>query len=563
MPPKREKTDLLIIVPPARQRNIVWPPYGAMYVASALRQKGYSPNILNVDTERIANAEVIRRIRDINPKYIGYSSLVATSYKYIKDLSRTVKIAFPDTIQILGGGLSAAAGVVLRHTPIDIVVYGEGEATAIELLECLDKNADIDSVRGIYYKKDGSSIFTGRRPLIRNIDSLAYPEFNLIDMNNYLTDGVEFIRRFSDKILNARIMDPKRKRQMINILTNRGCIGGCSFCARQDVGLRVHSIEYVFDFIEYCMEHFNAGFFSFGDECFAPNKERNRAFIEEYKKRRLDFIFRILGMRVDTIDRDIIRAYKDIGCWMIGYGFESGSQKMLNIIDKRVTVEQNRAVARWTKEAGIHTTPQLILGMPGETDDTIQETIEFLKSLDFDFKEYKCTHALPIPGSQLYEYAKLTEAIQDEDRYLSSLGDIEGTSAFHVNLTDMEDDVVAKWPGKLERELDDHYIYSKYRIGHPLLRRILLTVELIKLHIKSNDLIAVGLRKFKIILYRLLHMEKNKLVIEKRYARFRKRKNIRFEEFLKEQNCSTLNRNISLKKINERLLREMEIKGSL
>ena len=108
-------------------------------------------------------------------------------------------------------------------------------------------------------------------------------------------------------------------------------------------------MKYVFDFIEYCVKEFDVGFFTFGDECFAPNKKRNWDFIEEYKRRNLNIIFRILGMRVDTVDKEILQAYKEIGCWMIEYGFESGSQKMLNIIDKRTTVEQNSKVAIWTK----------------------------------------------------------------------------------------------------------------------------------------------------------------------------------------------------------------------
>jgi len=339
MLPHKTNTDLLIIIPPSREKHTVYPPYGAMYVSSALRQKGYTPVILNVDVERISNQEIIDRIRHIDPKYIGFSGIVATSYRYIKELSNDIKRSFPDKKQILGGGLSSAVEPILKNTAIDTVVLGEGEVTIIELINCLENGGDLNSVVGIAIKTGTSHVYTGRRETIKDLDSLPYPAFDLVDMDKYLPDGIEFIHRFTTKV-DKRIYDAKRKKKMITIPTNRGCIGICSFCFRANRGIRSHSMKYVFDFIEYCIEKFDVGFFTFGDECFAPNRKRNWDFIEEYKKRNLDIIFRILGMRVDTIDEDILKAYNEIGCWMIEYGFEAGNQKMLNIIDKRVTVEQ-------------------------------------------------------------------------------------------------------------------------------------------------------------------------------------------------------------------------------
>ncbi len=546
--------DLLIIIPPARSRHSIWLPYGALYVISFLRKNGYRADILNVDKERINNAEVINRIRKIDPRYIGYSGMVATNYKYIKDLSFEIKKAFPDKTQILGGGLACAAEVILKNTPIDIVVYGEGEVTAIELLGRLDSRGDPGTVKGIFYRpRQDQVLFTGKRQVILDLDTIPYPAFDVLDVKDYLTDGVKFIRNFTGKRLDKRIYDKRRHRNMINILTNRGCIGECSFCVRPDAGLRLNSIKYVFDFMKYCTDKFDTGFFSFGDECFAPNKARNWEFIEEYKRRKLDVVFRILGMRVDTVDRDILKAYKDIGCWMIGYGFESGSQKMLNIIDKHVTVDQNRNVAIWTNELGMHTTPQLILGMPGETDQTIGQTIDFLKSLNFDFKQYKWTHALPIPGSHLYNYARSVGAIPDEDQYLYSIGEIEGTSVFHINITDEADDVVARWPDRIKEEVDDHYFYIRYGTRNRLMKRVLGVIESIKLHIIRRDLAEALLIKLNTAVCSILNMKREKAIIQKKNVRYKKLKDVRFEEYLRDHDCSILSRDIALKKINQRV----------
>ena len=548
----KTNTDLLIIIPPSREKHTVYPPYGAMYVSSALRQKGYVPIILNVDVERIRNHEVIERIRHINPKYIGFSGIVATSYRYIKELSNEIKRSFPDKKQILGGGLSSAVEPILKNTAIDIVVLGEGEITIVELINCLENGGDLNSVVGIAFKTGASHEYTSRRETIKDLDSLPYPAFDLVDMGKYLPEGVGFIHGFTTKV-DKRIYDAKRKNRMITIPTNRGCIGICSFCFRANRGIRSHSMKYVFDFIEYCIEKFDVGFFTFGDECFAPNRKRNWDFIEEYKKRKLDIIFRILGMRVDTVDEDILNAYSEIGCWMIEYGFEAGNQKMLNIIDKRVTVEQNRQVAMWTKAAGIYTSPTLVLGMPGETNETIRESIEFLKSLNFDFKQYQMTYALPIPGSPLYEFSKITGAIKEEDEYLSSLdGEDRGVAGnFLVNLTDESDEVVARWSKTIKDEMDKHYLLRKYKIN--LLVKMILPLQKVYLNYKKNMLWVVLKSKVKKLLgFGRKHIRKDNTGSV--YVRFKKPADINIEKLIKDFDYSRLSRDMSLKKINEKLL---------
>jgi radical SAM superfamily enzyme YgiQ (UPF0313 family) len=550
---QKSKTDLLIIVPPAGVKNGVYPPYGAMYVASALRQAGYNSAILNIDTERISNREVVKRIREKDPGYISFSGIVAPSYKYIKELSLELRKEFSDKAQILGGGLSSAAEVVLKNTCVDIVVRGEGDATIVELMGCLREKGDLRTILGIHFKDGSECVFTGNRQLIRNLDSLPYPAFDLVDMKRYIPDGLKIIRYFTTKITDKRVFDRKRKRGMMTIPTSRGCFGECSFCFRAYPGIRVNSMKYVFDLVEYCIDKFNVGFFTFGDECFAPSKARNWEFINEYKRRKLDIVFRIFGMRVDTVDRDILCAYKEIGCWMIEYGFESGSQKMLNIINKRATVEQNKNAALWTHEAGMFTSPALVLAMPGETNETIDETIAFLKSLDFYYRQYQWKYALPIPGSALYDYAKAVGAIEDEDAYLLSLaGEEQNGGVFHVNLTDEPDEVVSSWSGKLRRELDSYNLEKRYR--NPLLRKVTSLLETVYLNYRRGNLAASVIRKIKLTLFTILNIKLKGTPVTNTSARFRKNKDLTIEEFIKGADCSSVNRDMALKNINKKLL---------
>jgi len=207
----------------------------------------------------------------------------------------------------------------------------------------------------------------------------------------------------------------------------------------------------------------------------------------------------------------------------------------------------------WTKEAGIYTSPTLVLGMPGEANETVRESINFLKSLNFDFKQYQMTYALPIPGSPLYEFSKITGAIKDEDEYLSSLdGEDRGVAGnFLVNLTDESDEAVAQWSKTIKNEMDKHYLLKKYKIK--LLVKMILPLQKAYLNYKKNMLWIVLKNKVK----KLLGSGRKNIRkdnIGSSYVRFKKPANINIEEFLKEYDYSKLSRDMSLKKINEKLL---------
>ena len=548
---EHKKIDIVIIIPPAGTKNSIYPPYGAMYISSALRQKGYVPYILDADAHRMTNIEILEQLQTLNPEYIAFSGIVAPSYSYIKKLSHDVRKKFPDKTQILGGGLSSAPEPVLRNTSIDVIVCGEGDLTILELLECLKQKRDLRPVQGMYFIEQSQLVFTGQRKLIFPLDTLPYPAFDLVQMEKYMPDGVEYIRIFLQHIRDKRILDKKRSRRMITIPTSRGCFGSCSFCFRAYPGLRVHSMKYVFDLVEYCVNKYNVGFFNFGDECFAPNKQRNWDFIREYKRRNCDFIFRIQGMRVDTVDKDILRAYKDIGCWMIEYGFESGSQKMLNIINKRVSVEQNRDAAIMTKDAGIFTSPALILGMPGETNETINETIKFIKSLDFGYKQYQWKYPIAIPGSVLYEFAQLAGAITDEDKYLDSLSVLEASqgASFNINVTEQPDEVVAGWDKLLKKEIDSYYLKRKYK--YIILGKIIYFIELLLLLWRRKVLLNTIRAKLMGIAAVFKNRKTSDMKI--RTPRFKKNPDINIEDYISNIDHSRVVDDASLKSINKRI----------
>ena len=443
------KCKTLLIVPPCGPTPTSYPPYGALYIGTYLQNKGYEVKILNLDIERMSNEKALERIKEYGPDVVGFSAIVSSSYTFVKSLSWDIKKAYPEIIMLMGGQLSYAAKVTLQKTPIDLVIIGEGENTIIQLYEYLAKNTErkdvfgkaykevdgewicenqnmnwLGQIKGIAYKeKNGEIIYTDQVDQVRNLDDLSIPNYELIDMDKYLWTGQEKFRGFPIK--DKRFFEPHRKdKTSFTIMTGRGCQAKCSFCTRGVRGLRKHSPEYILDSMDFLIKKYNVGYFTFGDESFISSKRWVLEFLEKLKARNFDVLFYILGARVEHIDRELLWALKDAGCFMIEYGYETGSQRMLDTIEKRTTVTENFRTQAMTAEAGLATVPAFIINLPGETSETISETIQFIKSMKLDEAKFTVKYAQAQPGSPLYEYAQLKGWIEDEDDYLTKIDDV-------------------------------------------------------------------------------------------------------------------------------------------
>ncbi|MCP4268646.1 MAG: radical SAM protein [Candidatus Brocadiaceae bacterium] len=465
-----------IIIPPLRENPTYYPPFGALYIAASLLEAEHDVQILNVDVERINHHDVLERVRAFSPDIIGFSGIVTTAYKYIKEMSGIVRKNLPGIKLVVGGSISAASEIILQNTSIDIVVKGEGEITIKELASSLNDGKDLTGVKGISFRDDQNKIVTtDEREQIKNIDDISYPAYDLLDMEHYLVDPFEYIKGFIQSGYDD--VDPRfyeayrRDKKMMVVHTARGCTHRCTFCQRHMKGIRLNSLDYLFDYIEFLMKKYNVGFFSLGAELFLPSKRYYWDFIQGMKERNLDILFYVCGARVNTVDKEILQALKEIGCWMIEYGFESGSQKVLDIMEKGTRVDQNIQVARWTKEAGLFTVPAIILGMPGETTETVRESIDFLKEIDIRWHQYSVNYPLALPGSALYDYARLKGYITDEDKYLESVSDTNASMLIHknekqdcfINYTDQPDEVVKSWQNLLKEEMESYYIKNKMK----------------------------------------------------------------------------------------------------
>jgi radical SAM superfamily enzyme YgiQ (UPF0313 family) len=275
-----------------------------------------------------------------------------------------------------------------EHQNIDIVVRKEGEETLLELLRCWVEEKTFDRVAGITFRKNRKIVRTSDRPFIQNLDKLPYPAYHLFPLEKYRLRGRIF------------------RKTVLPIMTSRGCPFRCSFClASKMVGrmLRVRTPKSVVDELEWLRDEHGAEAFSFYDDTLTFNKERCYEIFEQMRRRRVDLPWNC-QTRTDLVSKELLVAMKRAGCQFVSFGVESGSPKLLKAMGKGTTVKINEKAVKLAKEAGLLVGVSIIIGYPGESTETLNETFAFIERVKPD-AVYLCTPA-PYPGTELYELVK-------------------------------------------------------------------------------------------------------------------------------------------------------------
>ena len=250
-------------------------------------------------------------------------------------------------------------------------------------------NSKLSEIKGILYKENGEIKITAPRGYIQDLDALPFPARHLYPpLSEYRPVPASFI-----------------KLPLGHIMTSRGCPYQCIFCDRKIFGnsFRARSPKNVVDELEELINVHGAKEIKFFDDTFTLDKKRVLEIFKEMKRRNLKFPWSCLT-RVNHVDAELLKEMKTAGCWQISYGLESGDQRMLNIMKKGTTVEQNRNAVIWAKKTGLNVRAFFVLGMPGETPESLKKTVEFAKSLPIDIVTFYSVTLYP--GNELYEMAK-------------------------------------------------------------------------------------------------------------------------------------------------------------
>ena len=364
---------------------------GIGYIAAVLEKNNFNVEIIDSRVDRLSEEQLIAQLKEKNPDVIGFTSTILEINRVVK-LSNKIKKEklFPNSKLILGGPqFTSNPEETMRESGFDIGVYGEGEYSFLELCKALEAKASLREIKGLYIRENGKIIFTGQRELIQNLDELPFPARHLYPaLANYRPVPASYIRSPVD-----------------GILTSRGCPYKCIFCDHGSTGrsFRARSAKSVVDELEFMIKESKIKEFRIYDDTFTLNRQRVVEICNEIINRKLNLSWCCMT-RVNHVDLELLKLMKKAGCWQVHFGLESGDQRMLNIMKKGVTVQQNRDAVIWAKKAGLNVRVFFVLGIPGETKESMRTTIEFAKSLPIDVATF---YAVTLyPGNELFEIAK-------------------------------------------------------------------------------------------------------------------------------------------------------------
>lgn len=368
------------------------PSMGLLYLSSVVRKNGYKTGVVEASSLGLNYEEALKQILSFSPDYVGITATTVSIFHAAK-LAGKIKEKNKDIKVIIGGPhLTAVPKETMEMFPnFDYAVIGEGEETIVELLKYLDNRGNTDDVKGIAYRyhQNGTVGINERRKLIDDLDTIPFPAWDILS---------DFPKGYHPVAIRCR------KYPAAHLLTSRGCPHKCIFCDTSvfTKKYRAFSAEYILEMIKILYNKYGIREILFEDDVFVIFKKRLIEICEGLLKENLKISWSCLG-RANAVKPDILKLMKKAGCWQIGFGIESGDQKVLDFAHKRITLEQMEEAVRWTKEAGMETKGFFILGFPLETDESIMNTINFSKRIMLD--DISVNLMTPFPGSEIYNIA--------------------------------------------------------------------------------------------------------------------------------------------------------------
>ena len=405
-----------------------YPSLGLGYLAAVAEQEGHEVAIFDfgLEPDRPMEEEV-QDVIDFKPDLVAFTSMT-TSYASVEQAAAMLKEALGVTILIGGPHATSLPNETLQNPHIDYLIYGEGEETFIEFLRALENdNRQWDGFQGLWYKEDGRILNNPQRALIKDLDGLPYPARHLFRLHDY------------------PLYAPTGE-QMLTVLSSRGCPYNCSFCFKGIVGrtYRQRSPENIADELEHLMHAYGVRNFYFIDDLFTIDVRRLDKILDHFIERQMDIRWQCLA-RVDRVNPELLGKMYQAGCREIHYGIESGNAEVLKRTAKHIDLKRVRDAVTWTEAAGIRAKGYFILGLPGDNEETIEETIEFAASLPLT--EAMFSIATPFPGTQLWSelLRRHPDLIYNADFTKSYYyNSYQSSIAPFMNVSDVPDEVLSQ-----------------------------------------------------------------------------------------------------------------------
>jgi radical SAM superfamily enzyme YgiQ (UPF0313 family) len=403
---------------------IHWFPQGLAYIASVLLKKGYDVEVYSQDLHHYPEEHLTDYLNRNRFDIVGVG-VIAGYYQYRKLLaiSAAINASKQRPFYIIGGhGPSPEPEYFIRKTGADTVVMGEGEATIVELLDARAAGRSLKDIEGIAFRDGDTVVINKRRALIKNIDSIPFPAYELFPIEYY-----RLLRM--PHVTNRDFVMP--------LLSGRGCPFQCTFCYRMDKGFRPRSNEAIIEEIRFLKNRFGITYIAFSDELLMTSRERTVSICEDLIRNNLNIKWDCNG-RLNFAVPEVLNVMKRAGCVFINYGIEAMDDEVLKNIRKKLTTEQIIKGIEATLKTGISPGYNIIFGNIGDNRDTLNKGVEFLLKYDDGAQMRTIRPVTPYPGCPLYYEAIEKGLLKDcedfyENKHINS-------DLLAVNFTDLSDD---------------------------------------------------------------------------------------------------------------------------
>jgi radical SAM superfamily enzyme YgiQ (UPF0313 family) len=382
-----------------------FPPVSLMYLSSYLKSKQHDVTLIDIcyniltgetfSSDRLYAKRLLADIRKANPDIIGMT-LFSRELNQIAQLCSLIKREFPSVVIVLGGSHPTAMPeeTLTQISGCDFVVRGEGEQVLHELIGCLSRNTSVAAIKGISFRSNGRRqiVSNADADVISSLDSLPLPDRESL-LDNYR-------RGVYRSLLFGSPVD--------NVMTSRGCAFSCNFCSKVCVRYRSLSPASVIREIDWIISAIRPSTIQFMDDAFTLENGRCEAILDMMIERKYPCKFTARS-RVDAVSDGLLKKMKRAGIDTIIYGFESGSQRMLDAFNKRTTVAQNIAACVLAKKHRLNCFGHLMLFYPGETQDTLCETEAFIRRAKPTLVQIHMF--TPLPKTKIYEETKQNDSL--------------------------------------------------------------------------------------------------------------------------------------------------------
>jgi radical SAM superfamily enzyme YgiQ (UPF0313 family) len=403
------------------------PSLGLLHLAAEVRRHGYRPSIIESDVFGLSSQGVADRVVHEHPPYVGIT-LFTVGVWSAAAVARKIKAAHSRAVVIVGGPHVSSMGreTMMRFREFDVAVVGEGEETLVLLLNALESGDDLQTVPGILYMEGDEVRSTPAPPHNRDLDRLPLPAWDLLPGFPYAYPPA--------------IYDFPRH-PVATIAASRGCPFHCRFCDTSTFGSRVraYSPERILELLKELQARYGIRHVMFVDDLFLASRRRTQRLCQLILENGVNLTWSCAA-RVDTVKPDLLALMKKAGCWQISFGLESGSDEQLKRMDKLAEVEKSEQAIRWAAEAGIRAKGLFMLGYPGETEETIRATKEFIRRVPMTMMNL--TKFTPYPGSPIYHDLYGTNIRDDHWQKMNGMNFLWGSKNMTVEQLDRHYQVI-------------------------------------------------------------------------------------------------------------------------